>query len=82
MGTLIPILMVALVAFWAVQFISLMQMADDQFVGPHDKILWAVAFIFVFFAAPFAFYFWRARVRAAQSAAQQQPPGNNPQSGY
>lgn len=45
---------------WCYQFIQLMLLEDTLFPGRRDKILWVVAFIFMFFVAPVAFLFWKS----------------------
>ena len=56
---------VALVVFvvfaiiWLSQFIQLMLLADSDFPGAYDKILWVAAFVCVFLLAPLAFMYWK-----------------------
>ena len=34
--------------YWWYQFIQLMLLSESDFPGEHDKILWVVAFVFLF----------------------------------
>ena len=45
---------------WVTQFIQLMLMSERDFPGRNDRQLWVIAFIIVFFFAPFAFWGWKA----------------------
>ena len=56
-----PVLLIYIVfaIFWLFQFIQLMLLADSDFPGKHDKILWVAAFICVFLIAPIAFLYWK-----------------------
>ena len=45
--------------FWILQFVQLMLLSNEDFVGRHDKILWVVIFICVFPLAPFAFVMYK-----------------------
>jgi hypothetical protein len=49
---------VVIAGCWAHQFAHLMLVADDDFPGKYDKILWVAAFICAFFITPFAFAYW------------------------
>ena len=55
---LLPIL-IPLGWLWVTQFIQLMLMPENDFPGRQDKLIWGVAFIVVFFFAPFAFWGWK-----------------------
>ena len=44
---------------WVTQFIQLMLMTDNDFPTRRDKLIWGMAFIFLFFFAPFAFWGWK-----------------------
>jgi hypothetical protein len=59
MQILFPLLFLALICFWLYQFVQLMLLSDRDFPGTYDKILWVLAFVLVFFVAPFAFFFWK-----------------------
>jgi len=56
-------------AFWASQFSFLMLLAQGQFPGRRDKVLWVFAFIFMPLFTPFAFLAWR---QARQAVIDQQ----------
>jgi hypothetical protein len=58
-GFLFTGILLALAAFWVVQFLQLMLMEDDLFPGRFDKPLWVAAFIFAPPLAPFAFLMWK-----------------------
>jgi hypothetical protein len=42
--------------FWVIQFSSLMEMSDDEFVGHNDKLIWALAMLIAGFIG--ALLFW------------------------
>jgi hypothetical protein len=50
--------------FWVYQFVQLMLLADSDFPGRYDKILWGAAFVFAFPVTPFAFLWWKTAFRA------------------
>ncbi len=57
---LLPIvLLIAFLIFWGHEFVELMLLSDSDFPGKYDKILWVLAFLVMFFVAPFAFVFWK-----------------------
>ncbi len=45
--------------YWCYQFIQLMMLSDSEFPGEYDKVLWVVAFVFMFPFTPFAFQAWK-----------------------
>ena len=71
---MIQILRIALVAvpviayFWVTEFARLMLLTRRELRGEHDKAIWAAAFVFVFFLAPFAFRVWRHAALAERAA--------------
>ena len=69
--TIMPLLLFVLVIltvfyFWITEFVQLMLLTEQELGGPHDKLIWAAAFIVLFFIAPFAFRAWRHAVLAAR----------------
>jgi hypothetical protein len=69
------VLATAFAIFWCRRFIELMLLSDSDFPGKYDKTLWGVAFILMFFLAPFAFAFWKHAylvMRAAEKASKDQ----------
>lgn len=42
---LLAIAIIAIIYFWASQFLDLMEKEDDDFPGKHDKILWFTTLI-------------------------------------
>lgn len=56
---LVFILLVALVIAWIGTFADLMRLADSDFPGRYDKILWCAAFLVLPLGAIFAFRRWR-----------------------
>lgn len=48
-----------LIVLWVVYFAQMMSLADAEYPGKHDKILWFVVFLLFFFLAPFAFWIWK-----------------------
>jgi hypothetical protein len=70
------LLIVALVVFiaiiWLYQFIQLMLLADSDFPGKCDKILWVVAFVCVPLLAPFAFMYWKKAYLSLRTEERQQ----------
>lgn len=48
-----------IILFWGFEFTQLMMLADRDFPGQFDKILWVVTFLLVFPLAPFAFMYWK-----------------------
>ena len=53
------IIFLLLALFWIPQFVQLMLLSDEDFVGRYDKILWVTVFICVFPLAPFAFVMYK-----------------------
>ncbi len=68
------VLFCCLCIYWCYQFIQLMLLSESDFPGEHDKILWVVAFVFLFFLAPFAFHAWKTTYESMLST-QSKPPG-------
>ncbi len=60
-GSAIMILIVLAIFFyeWFRRFIALMLLSDDCFPGRYDKLIWGLAFVFLFFVAPITFYYWQ-----------------------
>jgi hypothetical protein len=56
---MILLVIVPLVLVWGYQFIQLMLLSDSDFPGEYDKLAWALAFVFMFPIAPFAFMYWK-----------------------
>jgi hypothetical protein len=52
-------LIVVVLVFWIRELIFLMSLGDKDFPGKHDKALWLVLFVVLFFIAPFIFRSWR-----------------------
>jgi hypothetical protein len=44
---------------WLKQFVWMMSLGDDSFAGRYDKLIWGLAFVFLFPIAPFAFILWK-----------------------
>ena len=65
-----------LLIMWLDAFVSMMAMRDDEFPGRHDKLCWALAFIFLTFVGAIAFYLWRKVMYdpSRRTAAQPQSP--------
>ncbi len=55
----VGIVFVGLCIIWVIQFVNFMRMQPEEFVSTHDRLIWAGAFCFVFFAAPLAFLVWK-----------------------
>lgn len=53
------ILALLLAAIWVYQFAFLMSLADQDFPGSYDKLIWAAAFILLAPVAPLAFLFYK-----------------------
>jgi hypothetical protein len=53
------IIFLVLALFWIPQFVQLMLLSDEDFLGRYDKVGWVLAFIFVFPLAPFAFVMYK-----------------------
>ena len=61
MSVYIPIIVgIILTLLWAFQLVQLMLLEDSDFPGRHDKILWVVIFIVLFFLAPLLFMAWKS----------------------
>jgi|GEM_PF-6714483 len=56
---------IALVVFWIVQLVTLMEMKDAQFPGRHDKVLWFVLMLICSVLGACVFWAWRQQ-RAAE----------------
>jgi hypothetical protein len=52
----VVLISIVLFIFWCVQFVSLMEMSDDEFSGKNDKLIWALAMLLTSFVG--AFLFW------------------------
>ena len=64
-------LVVLVIAYvWVTEFVRLMLLTNRELRGEHDKLIWAAAFVFVFFLAPFAFKVWRHAALAEQAARE------------
>ena len=73
MGAAVLLLIVlAILVFWVYEFIQVMLLADADFPGKHDKILWVAAFIVLPVMAPFAFYAWKAAYLQSKIAERYQ----------
>jgi len=59
MSLVLALLVVLLLILWLKQFVMLMLLEDNLFPGRYDKIIWAAAFILLFWITPFAFMVWR-----------------------
>jgi len=62
---------------WFRRFIALMLLPDNCFPGRHDKLVWGIAFVFLFFIAPITFYYWQKAYLAVRETEIQ---GADPQS--
>jgi len=65
-GFIIIVLMIAAVAFWLVEIVSLMSMSDGDFPGRFDKPMWAAIIFFAFFLGALAFWIWKLNVKVEQ----------------
>ena len=45
--------------YWGKGFIQLMLLPDDCFPGKNDKLVWGLAFVFLFPVTPTVFYYWQ-----------------------
>lgn len=55
----ILVVSLVIVLAWIVYFAQMMSLADTDFPGKYDKILWFVVFVLLFVVAPFAFWIWK-----------------------
>jgi hypothetical protein len=53
-------LVLVLAVIWWYQFVQLMLLADADFPGKYDKILWVAAFVWIAPLAPLAFLLWKS----------------------
>jgi hypothetical protein len=56
---LIVFLLFSLLWSWIVQFVQLMLLSEEDFLGRYDKVLWVAVFICVFPLAPSAFVLYK-----------------------
>ena len=73
-GVILLVLALAFMIFWCNQFIVLMLRSDADFPGRFDKLIWALAFFFMFFLAPFAFAAYK-QIRLSMRAAETELKG-------
>lgn len=64
----ILVLMPVLFYEWFRRFITLMLLTDDCFPGKHDKLIWGLAFVFLFPIAPVTFFYWQKTYLEVQDA--------------
>ena len=53
---------------WFRRFISLMLLPYVCFPGRYDKLIWGLAFVFLFFVTPVTFYYWQKTYLQVKSA--------------
>jgi hypothetical protein len=56
--TLWLLFLLAASVIWVWQFVQLMSLAESQFPGRFDKLLWSVAFLLTFILGAIAFWIW------------------------
>ena len=66
------IVFIVIAIIWVYQLIHLMLLADSDFPGRYDKILWVAAFVCVFLLAPFAFIYWKQAYLSLRSEEREQ----------
>jgi hypothetical protein len=64
---------VVVVLLWGFQFVQLMLLEDADFPGRHDKILWVVTFLVLFFIAPFLFMAWKSALKHIRQSQRREP---------
>ena len=59
MNVIVIVLLVVAVVFWLSQFVSLMNMRDEDFPGRYDKPIWAMTLILANILGAIAFWIWK-----------------------
>ena len=52
-------ILVGFLIHWVKNFISLMQMTDEDFPGKYDKLIWGLGFFLLFPLTPTVFILWQ-----------------------
>jgi hypothetical protein len=65
------IIALLLAAIWVCQFADLMSLADQEFPGSHDKLLWGAAFLLFSPLAPLAFLYYKGAYIAVSDRREQ-----------
>ena len=67
-----------LVVFWVSQFLSLMDMKDEEFPGRYDKPLRYIAMVFGCLPGALVFWFWKRRRASSRKPVHEETSARGP----